>query len=160
MNIFFTFCFLIISTGLAYHQTNHHKRDYEKASWNKAVSNYFASSTPGLLLQILGITDHSASERIAGDTANSAGASLGLDTSGNWIKAFTKTIARQSIFGNVVSESLKAVTRIIGWGFMTLVLYGNVFERRRRSISDHEELPSLSFSLDRIIQELQRRGLE
>merc|ERR1712014_462591 len=60
------------------------------------------------------------------------GAAAGLDTEGDWPAAITKTLARQSILGNIVSETFKGITRIVGWGLMSLVLYPNVFEYRRR----------------------------
>jgi len=71
-------------------------------------------------------------DRIALDVNQSIGAAAGLDTDGDWPAAITKTLARQSIFGNIVSETFKGITRIVGWGLMSLVLYPSVFESRRR----------------------------
>merc|ERR1712147_618770 len=71
-------------------------------------------------------------DRIALDVNQSIGAAVGLDTEGDWPAAITKTLARQSILGNIVSETFKGITRIVGWGLMSLVLYPNVFEYRRR----------------------------
>ena len=61
---------------------------------------------------------------------------------------FMTFLDRQSIFGNIVSETFKGITRIVGWGLMSLVgspsisyipsnslhqvLYPSVFESRRR----------------------------
>jgi len=108
--------------------------DFEEASWQKAIDNYFASSTPSLLAALLGFPkgEKVPQDRIALDVNQSIGAAAGLDTDGDWPAAITKTLARQSIFGNIVSETFKGITRIVGWGLMSLVLYPSVFESRRR----------------------------
>ena len=36
-------------------------------------------------------------------------------------QVFLLSLDRQSIFGNIVSETFKGITRIVGWGLMSLV---------------------------------------
>merc|ERR1711936_1052662 len=107
---------------------------FEEASWQKAIENYFATSTPSLLAALLGFPTKTRfpQDRIALDVSQSIGAAAGLETDGDWPAAVSKTLARQSILGNIVSETFKGITRIVGWGLMSLVLYPNVFEYRRR----------------------------
>merc|ERR1719461_209355 len=82
-------------------------------SWSKAVAEYVSTlSWRRLLLNLL---DLRARTR--------PGAELGLDNQATWGEAVTKTLARQSTFNNVVSEILKAVTRIVGWGLLAVGLY-------------------------------------
>jgi len=106
--------------------------DLEEASWSKAVENYFLTSTPMLLSSVLGLLGKQEPEdRIALDVSQSIGAGAGLDTTAMWNTAISKTLARQDILGNIVKEVLNGVTRIVGWGLTTLVLYGNVFDSGR-----------------------------
>ena len=39
----------------------------------------------------------------------------------NWASFLWLSLYRQSIFGNIVSETFKGITRIVGWGLMSLV---------------------------------------
>merc|ERR1711892_529138 len=73
----------------------------------------------------------------AGEAADDNG--IDLADEANWVVALKKTLARQSTYNNVVSEMLKAVTRIVGWLLLTLTLYGNEFTdliRRKRDVND------------------------
>merc|ERR1712127_331230 len=89
------------------------------------------------------------------------GAQAGLDTESSWMTAVSKTLARQGILGNVVSETFKAITRIAGWGLMTLVLYGNVFEKKRKkrmaslgsSREDADQMEARRRMLERFLEE-------
>ena len=40
---------------------------------------------------------------------------------------------RQSILGNIVSETFKGITRIVGWGLMSLVSILITIERNRNT---------------------------
>ena len=42
---------------------------------------------------------------------------------------------RQSILGNIVSETFKGITRIVGWGLMNLVSILITIERNRNTFS-------------------------
>merc|ERR1712123_550482 len=123
-------------------------RSMSEASWSKAVSNYFSSaSISSLALGLIhpDLPNIFLNQQTADDK--------GIDLAGeaNWVVALRKTLARQSTYNNVVSEMLKAVTRIVGWMLLTLVridlssftyifslfqtLYGNEFTgliRRKR----------------------------
>ena len=44
-----------------------------------------------------------------------------LDSQANWKLAVTKTLSRQDTFNNIISEMLKAITRIIGWSALIVV---------------------------------------
>lgn len=133
----------------------------EEASWQKAITNYFSTSTPALLAMMLGLPEEQPSpdNRIALDVNNSLGAQAGLDTAGDWPAALSKTLARQSILGNVVSETFKAITRIAGWGLMTLVLYPNVFtSRKKRAASwDDADMEKVQELVDRVASGLEDR---
>merc|ERR1712123_4970 len=122
-------------------------RSMSEASWSKAVSNYFTSASlsslalglihpdlPNILLnqqtavdRRIDLTDESADDK-----------RIDLADEANWVVALRKTLARQSTYNNVVSEMLKAVTRIVGWLLLTLTLYGNEFTgliRRKRDVN-------------------------
>ena len=53
---------------------------------------------------------------------------LMLDSEANWTTAVLKTLSRQDTFNNIVSEALKAVTRIIGWSALMLVRIGRILK--------------------------------
>ena len=48
---------------------------------------------------------------------------IALDSEANWKLALLKTLSRQDTFNNIISEMLKAVTRIIGWSALMLVRF-------------------------------------
>merc|ERR1712123_162455 len=111
-------------------------RNMSEASWSNAVSNYFSSaSISSLALGLIHpdlpnmFLNHQTAENRRIDLAGEAADDKGIDLSdeANWVVALRKTLARQSTYNNVVSEMLKAVTRIVGWMLLTLTLYGNEF---------------------------------
>merc|ERR1711892_1563863 len=111
-------------------------RNMSEASWTKAVSNYFTSaSLSSLALGLIHpdlpniFLNQQAADNRRIDLADEAADDKGIDLAdeANWVSALKKTLARQSTYNNVVSEMLKAVTRIVGWLLLTLTLYGTEF---------------------------------
>merc|ERR1712123_340103 len=135
-------------------------RSMSEASWSKAVSNYFTTTSLSSLalglihpdLPNIFFNRQTADDRRIDLAVESADDKrIDLADEANWVVALKKTLARQSTYNNVVSEMLKAVTRIVGWMLLTLVridlssftyifslfqtLYGNEFTgliRRKR----------------------------
>merc|ERR1719483_1104017 len=111
-------------------------RNMSEASWSKAVSNYFSSASISSLalglihpdLPNMFLNQQTAEDRridLADELADDK--RIDLADEANWVVALRKTLARQSTYNNVVSEILKAVTRIVGWLLLTLTLYGTEF---------------------------------
>merc|ERR1712123_550675 len=99
-------------------------RNMSEASWSNAVSNYFSSASISSLA--LGLI-HPDLPNLFFNQQAAENRCIHLADDANWVVALRKTLARQSTYNNVVSEMLKAVTRIVGWLLLTLTLYGNEF---------------------------------
>merc|ERR1711902_485128 len=96
--------------------------DSGEASWTKAVSRYVSDLSWRRFL--LNLINPSLNDMV--DEANRRTlqpTEIALDSEANWKLALLKTLSRQDTFNNIISEMLKAVTRIIGWSALMLGLY-------------------------------------
>jgi len=95
--------------------------NYEEASWTKAIDNYVSKMTwKRFLFNLIDPSINDILEKRQGENLKEA---FMLDSSADWNKSVMGTLARQSMFNNIVSEILKAVTRILGWAILSISLY-------------------------------------
>merc|ERR1711962_456689 len=55
-----------------------------------------------------------------------------LQPEADWNEAIEKNLARQNLYNNIVKEVFNSLTRMMGWSFIALVLYGSLITSDRR----------------------------